>query len=555
MIEVIDATVRYRPEEAAALDAVSASFRPGEVVSLVGANGSGKSTLASLLCAMRLADTGSVRVDGVDPASSERARREVRRHVGFVRQHPADQLVSTSVFDEVAFGPRNLGCEPDEVRRRVERALGVVGLSDAVLRDTGSLSGGQQQLLALAGVLAMEPAYIVLDEATSMVDSSARPACRDLTSHLAHEIGLGVIQVTHDPLEILSSDRVMVISCGRIVMEGSPRSFLCEHAALWEATVADDPSVRATRACIAAGMPASAGVQPRQAVSWALDAFRGGSLPRRALKDVHDALVPAHRARALEAPGDGRLRLSEVDFAYSADEHALRGLSLAVSGGEVVLVAGPSGSGKSTLACIASGLYAPDRGEATLDGAVPRPGAVGIAFQRPEDQLFCESVRDELAFAPLNLGCPPEEAARRAERAASLVGLDHDLLERYPFDLSGGQARRVAIASVLALDAGAYVFDEPTAGLDAAGRRALHRVVRACAERGCAVIVISHDLDEWVAEADRVALMASGSIVWEGPAADIAHADDPFGRAGLRAPLSLELDRLVCTGLEGEVRQ
>ncbi len=558
MIEVKRAFVRYHTDERAALSDVSLTVSPAEVLSLVGANGSGKSTLASLLCALRLSSEGSVVVDSFDPASSEVARREVRRRVGFVRQHPADQLVSTSVADEVAFGPRNLGLEPNDVAARVERALARVGLEGFEGRDTGALSGGQQQLLAVAGVLAMEPSYMVLDEATSMLDASARPAMRALVTRLAHEVGLGVVQVTHDPLEILASDRVVVLEAGSVIFDGSPRRLLSGRFDLWSNTVVDDPSVRAVRACIDAGLPERLGCDPQGAVSWASEAYRCHGLAADALRSIKAALRAPEAARdghavldadAVDGAASDALLLDGVSFSYDGGDPVLRDIDLAVRPGEVVLVAGPSGSGKSTLACVASGLFDADAGSVHVNGAPVRTGSVGIAFQRPEDQLFCESVRDELAFAPLNLGATAQEAACRAEAAARLVGLEDDLLDRYPFDLSGGQARRVAIASVLALDAGVYLLDEPTAGLDAAGRRALHETVRACADKGCAVVVISHDLEEWLGEADRVLLMASGSVVWEGLAAELSGGTDAFARAGLRSPLSFELDAMLADAL------
>lgn len=180
-----------------ALNGVSCSFSPGEVVSLAGLNGSGKSTLSRLLCAMRLADAGSVVVDGVDPAKSEHDRLAVRKAVGFVQQDPVDQIVSTLVFDEVAFGPRNLGLDEDDVCERVRSSLASVGLDGFEKRDVSGLSGGEQQRLALAGVLAMDPAYLVLDEATSHLDSAARPAFRALVGDLAHSRGLGKIGRAH----------------------------------------------------------------------------------------------------------------------------------------------------------------------------------------------------------------------------------------------------------------------------------------------------------------------------------------------------------------------
>lgn len=552
MIEIRDVSVRFAADAAPALDGVSLTFRPGELVALVGANGSGKSTLASLLCALRLSASGLVVVEGIDPACDAASRREVRRLVGLVRQHPADQLVSSVVFDEVAFGPRNLGLSRDEIRRRVTRAIATVGLSDALHADVSTLSGGQQQLLAIAGVLAMEPSYLVLDEASSMLDASARPAHRALLDHIAHEGGAGVIQVTHDPLEVLASDRVIVLDAGRVAFDGLPRELLVECAALWDASLVQSSSVEALRAILRLGYEPeaiAAPLDPSKAVMWLLDAYRAGAVPVSDVQAVADMLVPARLQSDVLAGLP--LELSDVAFSYGAGMRALAGITFGAQAGEVVLVAGASGSGKSTLACVASGLYTPDAGTVRVCGHAPKTGDVGVAFQRPEDQLFCETVRDELAFAPRNLGCSEGEVRTRCVHAAKLVGIEDDLLDRYPFELSGGQARRVAIASILALDASTYILDEPTAGLDAAGRARLHGLARACAQAGSAAIVISHDLDEWMSEVDRVVLMAQGSVVWEGEPCVLARDADAFVRAGLRPPLSCELLQMLSAATEG----
>ena len=555
MIEVRGACVSYRADEPPAVADVTLDFEPGRVVSLVGANGSGKSTLASLLCAMRLCDGGAVRVDGIDPADGASARREVRRLVGLVRQHPTEQLVSTVVFDEVAFGPRNLGLAPDEVRRRVTSALACVGLEGYDMRDTSSLSGGQQQLLAIAGVLAMEPSYLVLDEASSMLDSSARPAHRALVGRLASEMGVGVVQVTHDPLEVLASDRVVIMDRGSVAFDGAPLDLLMGQPALWDATVLPSASVEALRRVCALGFDGHPSATPEAAAAWLVRGLAAGRVSADDVRGTLDALVgELPRALSAGSGADAGLSLSHVSYGYDEASYVLRDIELSVAPGEVLLVAGRSGSGKSTLASVAAGLFEPDAGTVSVRGRAPRPGDAGIAFQRPEDQLFCESVRDELAFAPRNMGADESEVTRRIERAAWMVGLDEALFDRYPFDLSGGQARRVAIASVLALDAAAYLFDEPTAGLDAAGRSQMHALARACADDGRAVIVISHDLEEWMAEVDRVALLSDGRVGWMGTPGELSRDRDAFEAASMELPLNIAIARLLEDALRGGAR-
>lgn len=461
MIEVRGASVAYEGRESLVLDNVDLAVRPGEIVSLIGSNGSGKSTLGSLLCAGMLASNGSVTVDGVDPASDDSARRTVRRLVGMVGQDPCDQIVATRVFDEVAFGPRNLGLAEEEVASRVHDALADADLSGYEDRNTAHLSGGEQQRVAIAGILAMHPRYLVLDEVTSQLDAALRPRFRALFERLAHEEGLGIVQITHDPEEITASDRVitMGITMGTVLKRNN----------------GDRP-----------GVPAA----------------------------VDHASFDDADACALVA-----LEMRDICCSYE-NRTVLENLSLSVRRGRVLLLAGRSGSGKSTLARIAAGLQKPDKGSVTVDGAPVRLNSCSLAFQSPESQFFLDTVYDEIAYAARNLALSEDEVDRRVRRAAHMVGLDDKLLACYPFDLSGGQARRVALASTLTAGAPVCILDEPSAGLDIEGRRFAHGLARSLAAEGVAVIVISHDLAEWLEVADDVALLDGGRIVWQGvPAA------------------------------------
>ena len=205
------------------------------------------------------------------------------------------------------------------------------------------------------------------------------------------------------------------------------------------------------------------------------------------------------------------LELDGIFFSYG-DRPVLTDVSLRVHAGEVVLLAGASGAGKSTLASIAAGLVAPCSGEVRLCGAPPVPGDVGLAFQQPEAQFFLDTVYDEIAYAPRNLSCDEAEVDRRVHAAVRTVGLDEGLLSSSPFELSGGQARRVALASVLSLDAPAYIFDEPSAALDAKGRAFARRMVEGLSREGRAVLVITHDVDEWAPVSSRVVELADGSL-------------------------------------------
>lgn len=502
MLEVKNVTVGYGDVEV--LSGASLSVAPGELVALVGDNGSGKSTLGRVMCAAQLVDGGSVVVDGHDPSVSELDRLRVRALVGRVCQDPVDQIVSSLVFDEVAFGPRNLGLDDAEVERRVLAALDLVGMPSFADRVTTELSGGQQQRIALAGLLAMHPSYLVLDEPTAQLDPSARAGFRDLFSRLAHESHMGIALITHDPAEIARADRVIdVARMGVRSGDASAGGDRANDARVGDVRGGDafkgvqstgDASLDSVRSFDACASDACAVSED--------NASEGGSLM---------AATCARGGRADIVHARPVLELDGIFFSYG-DRPVLTDVSLRVHAGEVVLLAGASGAGKSTLASIAAGLVAPCSGEVRLCGAPPVPGDVGLAFQQPEAQFFLDTVYDEIAYAPRNLSCDEAEVDRRVHAAVRTVGLDEDLLSSSPFELSGGQARRVALASVLSLDAPAYIFDEPSAALDAKGRAFARRMVEGLSREGRAVLVITHDVDEWAPVSSRVVELADGSL-------------------------------------------
>lgn len=550
MLKIDNISFSYGVDEPV-LAGVTLSIASGEVVALLGGNGSGKSTLGRIASGALLPDGGEVSVDGVVLAEGSR-RDEVRRRVGMVVQNPQDQIVSTVVADEVAFGPRNLGCAGGELDARVRGALEAVGLSDAADRDVNELSGGEQQRVALAGVLAMEPSYLVLDEALSMVDSAERPQLRSLVHALARERSLGVVAITHDPVEALGADRVVVLEAGRVAWEGTPDSFVRGARHLFAQTLIQGPYTAALMAAVDAGYRLSCGVEPADIARWAQSKDQGAV----------EAIAAALRSNA-GAPEsrEGGAVLLEAEGVCAGYEkrNVLHNVSLAVRAGEVLLVAGPSGSGKSTLATVLAGLKEPTAGTVLLhpraeDTAAgprpPEPGDVALAFQHPESQLFLESVADELAFGPRQLGCNEAEVAARVANAQEALAIDDEMFDRDPFMLSGGQARRVALACMVSLGASVLVLDEPTSGLDAPARRRLHALVRKLAGEGRGVVVVSHDLEEWVGIASRVALVAGVGIAWEGSTLELSDDPGAFSRAGLMPPEAWRLARLL-TAEEG----
>lgn len=627
MIEVVDAIVD------GALHGVSLCVERGEVVALIGHNGSGKSTLGRLVCGAQLPQSGTACVDGASTANVP-GRALVRRLVGYVGQNPADQTVSTIVSDELAFGLWNIGCTEGEIAERVASSLDAVGLAGFEDREVPSLSGGELQRLVLASVLAMEPGYLVLDEVTSQIDSTFRSQFRSLVARFAGR-GVGVVLVTHDPLEVLSCNRVLVLDAGKVIWSGAPDSLLVDYRDLWDWVLPPNGYADALRCAVADGFDLAGGFAPAHLATWLrsvranvrtgagspLDAGRdsdtdsvvgrnsyacsvsGRDSDAQASqngdfspdKGANVRILPDNEGRARISPENGTnvrispengldvrvmpenasnssipsddvgafsaisendcgtegkpareassLTFSHVSIAYE-NADVLNDISLSIPSGRVTLIAGRSGAGKTTLACLAAGLAKAQSGSVLLGGTAPVPGEVALAFQNPEQQLFLETVEHELAFAPRNLGCSEDEVARRVSEAASQLEIK-ELLPSDPFCLSGGQARRVALASILTLSPRAVALDEPTAGLDAPARAALHRLVQDLACKGLPVLVVSHDLEEWLAAADQVVLLADGTIAWQGTPDALTSDMDAFARAGLEPPESWQLRELL----------
>lgn len=522
------------------LDGASLDVAPGELVCLVGPNGAGKSTLARALCGTVRLDSGSVLLDGKAATSAE-----LHRAVGFVRQDPESQLVAPVVFDEVAFGPCSLGLPEAEIRSRVTKVLAACGLAGFEGRAVSELSGGELQRVALAGVLAMRPGYLALDEVTSQLDASARTDVRAIVRRAVSE-GVGVLLVTHDVEEMATADRVALMADGRIAWAGTPGEFFGDAEVVRRAGLGRVPLgelfCRLARDGFLFGP--------------SLDASRLiGAIEEDGLADeAREALGGGHLGEASEpirgiSSDTSALVARDVAVRYEGAA-ALDGVTVTAAPGRVLLVAGRSGSGKSTLAGVLAGVLETDAGEARLGNSPVRPSMVGLCQQRAENQLFCDTVLDDVAFGPRNLGATTDEADARAREALRSLGVDEVLWGRSPFALSGGQRRRVALAGVVAMRPGAYVLDEPTNGLDAEGRDQLHAVVRRLAEAGAATVVISHDVGEWLRVVDDVVLLAAGRVVWQGTADELRSDVVPFAAACMRPPLEVAvLERLAGSAL------
>lgn len=549
-----------------ALDGVNLNIEDGEFFCILGGNGSGKSTFAKHLNALLQPDAGTVCVNGMDASDPELVY-DIRSTAGMVFQNPDDQLVATLVEDDVAFGPENLGVPSAQIARRVREALKGVGLVGFEHHETHALSGGQKQRVALAGVLAMEPRVLILDEASSMLDPRGRKglmkACRAL-----HDRGMTIVMITHFMEEAAEADRIAVFQAGRVAMLGTPEEILTRADELAELNLDMPASCRLGMALRAKGAPVHAQVREVDMVAEVAQTYAersGADIAGQSSVsqlEIADGTVPVDNEDNASEPV---IELARVSYSYSLSPRerrrwhkrsatagksnkqalwgndpsspwALRDVSLTVRRGEFLGLAGHTGSGKSTLVQHLNGLIRPQEGSVCALGldlsnkkdAAAVKAKVGVVFQYPERQLFAETVAQDVAFGPHNLGLSQAEVARRVETSLSRVGLDLSTVgDKSPFELSGGQQRRVAFAGVLAMEPEVLVLDEPMAGLDPAARRDFLGLIDRLHRDGLTVVMVSHSMDDLANCCDRIVVMNEGAVFAEGtPAQVFAHADE-----------------------------
>ena len=488
-----------------ALDHLSMEVHAGEHLCILGANGSGKSTLGSILSGATAPDRGRVELMGRTVCSDTpdqgrqidaEAYRQARRSIGMVFQNPEDQIVTTVVQDDVAFGPENLGLPRQKMLSCVPAALKQVDLQARMNDDPTRMSGGQQQRLALAGSLAMNPGMMVLDEPGAMLDAAGRQEIQSILCRLTAQ-GTAVVHITHLLEQARQADRVLVLDHGRIVASGRPDQILTRQ-----------------------DLPALVGEPDQNRPT------QNGASDTDAKTAVDDHAVPM-------------VKLSDVSYSFpDADSKALRQVNLELAAGQTLAIIGRNGSGKSTLARLICALADPDSGSIQVAGlplAGPdRPRAkhlrrqnlkllrqrVGYVMQYPEHQLFADTVAQDIAYGPHNLGYGPEQVQQRVDEAMKLLDIS-DLADRSPFDLSGGQRRLVAIAGVVACSPQLLVLDEATASLDPQACARIMRLLRVLHQRGVTIVMSTHADREALDLADQTLLLEHGETLAYGPTAKV----------------------------------
>lgn len=521
-IELKDVSFEYKVngmESLTAVDHVSMSVERGSHIAILGRNGSGKSTLARLINGLEMPSEGSVTVDGILHDGGTNSL-EIRRKCGIVFQNPDNQIIGTTVEEDVAFGPENLGIPRETMITEIDRALRAVGLADKKKTAPHLLSGGQKQKLAIAGILAMRPECFILDEATSMLDPSSRRDFIAMITQLVRDRGMTIINITHDMEEAILADYVYIMSDGRMVAQGVPADVFDEPALLREQGLDAPVHIEITHR-----ISEMTGITRIKRAAFTTDGAcreicricaAAGRESRRTGSGITETAADP------ETQSETVLETESLSYTYAREtvfaNDALKNISFSIKKGELFGIVGQTGSGKSTLVQHFNGLIRPQQGKVTVMGynTARKEGIreirkkAGLLFQYPEHQLFEETVYKDVAFGPKCLGMNEAEVHEAVLRALQIVGLGEEFHSKSPFELSGGQKRRVAIAGILAMEPDILILDEPAAGLDPAGREEILSFVKDLSCGGTTVILVSHNMDDIARMADRVLVLRDG---------------------------------------------
>lgn len=482
---------RYRSRSDFAICNINLTVDEPQVVLIAGASGCGKTTLARCINGLIPRSykgelSGKIYLQGQDIAGLPLAR--ISQLVGTVLQDPERQILGSIVMNEVAFGLENLGLSRDEIRRRVDEALERLKIAHLRDRQTHYLSGGEKQKVALAGVLAMKPSILLLDEPLASLDPASAQEALEVIRGLADE-GMTVLMVEHRVEDVLRihPERVLFMKDGEIQYDGDPQH-LAERVDYREVKL---PAPMIMELAVKDPPPPSLNILP---------GVNGGGVPLVEFKDVA--------------------------FGYESGPEVLHGINLQIRRGDVIAVLGPNGAGKTTLVKHAIGLLKPKRGKVLINGqdthqlsVAEIASTLGYVFQSPSHMLFAPTVYDELAFGPTNLKHPEEQIRKEVSQAIEIVNLQ-GYEKTPPLSMSFGQQKRVSIAAILAMRSRILVMDEPTAGQDYKNyMNFMNSILEMPGFE--AILFITHDLDMAVIYANRVLLVNDGQVVADGAPAEV----------------------------------
>ena len=491
----------YPGQTAPAIDRLTLTVPEGALLVLCGPSGCGKSTLLrQLKPALAPHGVRQGRILFRDAPLEQVDQRTQAARIGFVQQSPENQIVTDKVWHELAFGLESLGTDTPTIRRRVAEMAAFFGIEDWFYRDVSQLSGGQKQLLHLASVMDMQPDVLILDEPTSQLDPIAASDFLAVLGKINRELGTAVVLTEHRLEEAFPlATAVAVMDRGRLLCTGTPQQAGRQLKTLGHGMFLAMPAAMRIWASVETEAPCPVTVREGRDFLRRYAAERPlGPLPRELAHPRREPVIPARG----------------VWFRYEPDSpDVVKGLDLTLGRGEFLALLGGNGAGKSTTLRLLSGMKKPQRGEISLRGRM------GMLPQNPQTLFVKKTVREDLFEIFSGTKTPRPRQEERVARMTALCRLE-DLLDRHPYDLSGGEQQRAALAKVLLLEPKILLLDEPTKGLDAEFKQTFALILRTLLARGVSLLMVSHDVAFCARYAHRCALFFDGSIVAEGTPRD-----------------------------------
>ncbi|MBU4076654.1 MAG: ATP-binding cassette domain-containing protein [Euryarchaeota archaeon] len=534
MIKIEDLWFSYSGSKQV-LKGIDLEIKKGEFILLTGPTGCGKTTLLKCLNGIIPHESGGemrgiIHIDGIETGNS--SMKELSQHAGMVFQSPDDQIFSTVVEDEVAFGPENLCLTREEIEKRIEYSLKAVGMLEHRHSTTNALSGGQKQRVCIASVLAMQPSLLLLDEPISQMDPKGADevlgVIKQLTGH-----GLTIIMVEHRIHDVAHLvDRIIIMNDGKIVLQDAPKNAFGKLELFHELGLRVPETVELFHKLGYDEVPLT--------VDEALGEIR--------IRKIHNRKIQvnrnnSHREGALSKPV---ISTMDVWYGYENDKMVLKGISLDIFEGERVALMGNNGSGKSTLLLHFAAILKPLKGEVKIFGAGIKSinpyflaGKVGIVFQNPDLMLFCDTVKDEAGFGPKNLGFSCDEINLKVSKALKAMTIEA-LSGDAPHALSKGQRLRTAVASVLSTAPDLLLLDEPTTGQD---KMHIEGMMEQFLHNKKTLVFCTHDIETALKYSTRVIVMNDGKILADGSPKEVFLKQQILEQASLKQPPVLQISR------------
>ncbi len=541
IIKFEDVTYFYPGTEVPAIKDINLSLNEGEIVLITGPSGAGKTTLCSTLNRIvPEAYEGKLtgRILFRDEDISKYSIGQMAFKAGMLFQDPSGQLTNPTVADEVAFGPENKGMPVQRVEELISEYVGYVHMEKFLERSPQALSGGQQQSVAYASVLAMEPEVYVLDEPTSNLDPLGSDLVFELMRRLAAEKKKTVVIVEHKIEKIIDMvDRIIVMNKGSIVYDGTPNEVLIHYEDLKKIGVLVPQANQ-----IFQKMNLEMGTNFTMTTSFG-----------EAVQELHNYLPDKLPVSRMEEAGkhfkkpnvytEPIVQIKDLHFSYTPEVEVLHGINLEIHKGEFLSIVGRNGSGKTTIVKCFNGLHKPTSGSVIVNGMDTKETTVaemsrnvGYCFQNPDHQIFSSVVLDELRYGPQNLHWDEEEIEATVNEVASMLVIE-DILDENPYNLSKGQRQSIAVASILCMKPDVLIVDEPTTGQDPTQSRAMmDMMAKLNKELGKTIIVITHDMSIAAEYSDRIVAMHQGEVIADGTPREVFAQEELLHSSNLEAP-------------------